>query len=206
MSGPPEITETLEMKDRVLDAIQGLSEREREVTTLFYINGYSQNEIGAFLDVPTKTVKSRLHTARNHLRERMMDMVKEHLHEQRPSRDDAFTVRVSQHVQEIEELCTLLVEYAGRARRDGICSLRDSLQELPQQYHLLKVVLDHLCTFTESSTAMNRDTCIMKALLFMMQGKKADEVKREIRYHQRVAPLSAQAEVKHQIAQEKGHA
>ena len=88
--GPDEIAEIQEMKDRVRWAVQALSEREREVTALFYIDGYSQNEIGEFLEIPSRTVKSRLHTARTKLRERMMDMVKEHLYEQRPSRDETF--------------------------------------------------------------------------------------------------------------------
>lgn len=96
---PAEALERSEMKDRVLRVIQALPERERAVTTLFYINGYSQDEIGEFLDVPAKTVKSRLHTARRRLRERMIDMVKERLHENAPSRDSRFADRVSRMIQ-----------------------------------------------------------------------------------------------------------
>lgn len=49
--GPPEIVEEKEMKTDVLKAIAMLPEKERMVTTLFYINGYSQKEIGEFLGV-----------------------------------------------------------------------------------------------------------------------------------------------------------
>jgi RNA polymerase sigma factor (sigma-70 family) len=64
-----------EMKDKVLAAIRALPEHERMVTTLFYINGYSQEEIAGFLEVPVTTVKNRLHTSRGRLKERMMNMV-----------------------------------------------------------------------------------------------------------------------------------
>ncbi|HIE25817.1 TPA: hypothetical protein EYP66_00850, partial [Candidatus Poribacteria bacterium] len=41
---PLEIIEEKELKENVLTAIHGLPENQRIVTTLFYINGYSQNE------------------------------------------------------------------------------------------------------------------------------------------------------------------
>jgi RNA polymerase sigma factor (sigma-70 family) len=77
--GPAEQAEQREMQEAVLRAIRELSARQREVTTLYYINGYSQNEIAAFLEVPTSTVKSRLHASRKQLKERMLDMARETL-------------------------------------------------------------------------------------------------------------------------------
>lgn len=76
---PAEVVEKREIKDKVLDAIHALPENERMVTTLFYINGYSQKEIAAFLDVPITTVKNRLHTSRKRLKERMVHMVADEL-------------------------------------------------------------------------------------------------------------------------------
>lgn len=64
-----------EIKDNVLKAVRSLPDRERMVVTLFYINGYSQEEIAGFLEVPVTTVKNRLHTSRTRLRERMINMV-----------------------------------------------------------------------------------------------------------------------------------
>ena len=72
---PFDTPEHREMRELVRAALAGLSAREREATTLFYINGYSMAEVGAFLDVPVTTVKSRLHSARGKLRERMVNMV-----------------------------------------------------------------------------------------------------------------------------------
>lgn len=76
---PAEIAEHHELAERVQAAIGELPVDQRVVTTLFYIDGYSQHEIAAFLEVPAKTVKSRLHTSRQRLKERMMDMVQEEL-------------------------------------------------------------------------------------------------------------------------------
>jgi len=76
---PPQAAEEREMAAKVLEAIGSLSTNERTVTTLFYINGYSQADIAAFLEVPAGTVKSRLHASRKCLKERMMDMVTDEL-------------------------------------------------------------------------------------------------------------------------------
>jgi RNA polymerase sigma factor (sigma-70 family) len=77
--GPETITEQREFENQVQSVIQELPVNERVVTTLFYINGYSQQEIANFLDVPPKTVKSRLHASRQRLKERMLDMVQDEL-------------------------------------------------------------------------------------------------------------------------------
>ena len=79
-AGPHELAEQSEMRDRVLGAIRALPENERVVTALFYIDGYSHDDIAGFLEVPLSTVKSRLHTARTRLKKGMIDMVSESLH------------------------------------------------------------------------------------------------------------------------------
>jgi RNA polymerase sigma factor (sigma-70 family) len=94
-SQPQQIYEQREQQQAVAAAIQTLPEHERMVTALFYISDYSQNEIAAFLEVPVTTVKKRLFNARQRLRERMLDMVRETLHEQRPSRSEQFADTVA---------------------------------------------------------------------------------------------------------------
>jgi len=74
---PQEATAKRELREGVLQAVRDLPDNEREVTTLYYMNGYSQSEIAEFLEVPTTTVKSRLHTSRRRLRERMVVMVQD---------------------------------------------------------------------------------------------------------------------------------
>lgn len=85
-----------EMQDQIMAAINSLPDHERAATTLYYIGGNSQNEVAEFLDVPVTTVKKRLHSARNRLREMLVDMVEDSLRERRPSRDDLFAARVIQ--------------------------------------------------------------------------------------------------------------
>jgi len=67
---PMQAAERGELRQRVLEATNALPQHERTAVSLFYINGYSQAEVGEFLDVPAKTVKSRLYSARGKLRER----------------------------------------------------------------------------------------------------------------------------------------
>jgi RNA polymerase sigma factor (sigma-70 family) len=93
--GPAETVLEQELKDSVLAAIQALPEKQRIVTMLFYINGYSQNEISDFLEIPVTTVKKRLQYSRKRLKERMISMVQDTLYEKRPSRDEQFVNTVS---------------------------------------------------------------------------------------------------------------
>lgn len=76
------------MDNRVLAAVQALPDHERTVTTLFYIDGYSQGELADFLELPVTTVNSRLRCSRKRLKERMIGMVQENLHDKRPSRNE----------------------------------------------------------------------------------------------------------------------
>jgi RNA polymerase sigma factor (sigma-70 family) len=82
--------EQTEMKDRIWNAVDLLPEHERETLVLFYIGGYSQKEVCEFLDVPVTTVKKRLHSARNRLRDLLIDEVEDGLRANRPSRDERF--------------------------------------------------------------------------------------------------------------------
>lgn len=86
--------EQSEMNDRILTAVDSLPDHERSTTMLFYIGGYSQGEVADFLDVPVTAVKKRLHSARNRLREMLVDLVEDTLRERRPSRDELFSTRV----------------------------------------------------------------------------------------------------------------
>ncbi len=96
--------EEQETKVRVHHAIQNLPEAEREVVTLYYIDEHSQKEISAFLNIPTQTVKSRLHSARKRLQQRMIKMVKKNLQNERPSNDPDFQVKVIQELEDITQL------------------------------------------------------------------------------------------------------
>lgn len=81
---PAAAAERRELRDRVLAAIRGLPENDRMVTALYYINGYSQQDVADFLEVPVTTVNNHLHSARERLKERMVAMVEDELKSQRP--------------------------------------------------------------------------------------------------------------------------
>jgi RNA polymerase sigma factor (sigma-70 family) len=83
-----------DVRDRVLEAVDSLPEHERAAALLFYIGGYSQNEVAAFLDTPVGAVKKRLYSARNRLRDMLADAVEDGLRSRRPSRDDRFAENV----------------------------------------------------------------------------------------------------------------
>ena len=98
---PLEFVEVQEMKDSVLTAIAALPVHERTVTTLFYIDGFSQNEIADFLEVPVTTVNSRLRYSRKRLKERLITMVQETMKEKRPSKDERFVNKVAVGLKDI---------------------------------------------------------------------------------------------------------
>jgi RNA polymerase sigma-70 factor (ECF subfamily) len=89
---PVEELEQSELRDQVMAAIGRLSKVQRETVTLYYISGYSQQEVAAIQEVPLGTIKHRLHQARRKLKKDMVEMVEEVLKEGAPK--DDFTQRV----------------------------------------------------------------------------------------------------------------
>jgi len=68
---PEAALETQELQRVVQEAIASLPFAHRVVVVLFYLNGFSLNEIAYILDCPVGTVKSRLHYARQNLRRKL---------------------------------------------------------------------------------------------------------------------------------------
>ncbi len=124
---PDRTTEENEMRCLVREAIDTLHENERQAVSLFYISDYSQREVAAFLGVSVAVVKNRLRSARKRLKERLFDMVKDNMHENRPSRDDRFIDRVREilapdqtnHSEGIYELLDRRWNAIGRQCRAG---------------------------------------------------------------------------------------
>jgi RNA polymerase sigma factor (sigma-70 family) len=89
---PAEQAQQREVADQVLKAVRALPPGERTVTTLFHIDGYSQEQISGFLGVPVGTVKTRLRRARARMEERMLHMVDRMLKDNAP--DERFSKAV----------------------------------------------------------------------------------------------------------------
>jgi RNA polymerase sigma-70 factor (ECF subfamily) len=68
---PESILERGEVQRVIQKAIASLRFKHRVVIVLFYLNGFSLNEIAYILDCPVGTVKSRLHYARRNLRRKL---------------------------------------------------------------------------------------------------------------------------------------
>jgi RNA polymerase sigma-70 factor (ECF subfamily) len=57
----------------VWEAVATLPPGHRAIVALFYVSGYSLEEVASILGLPAGTVGSRLHTARRRLRELLAD-------------------------------------------------------------------------------------------------------------------------------------
>jgi RNA polymerase sigma factor (sigma-70 family) len=91
---PVQATDEEERKAEVFEAVRQLPEHERSAMTLFYIGGYSMDEVATFLEVPVSTIKGRLHSARERLRTMLLDTVADDLRARRPSRNESFATTV----------------------------------------------------------------------------------------------------------------
>jgi predicted DNA-binding protein YlxM (UPF0122 family) len=74
-AAPDEIYEAQEVRQNVLKALGSLSEKNRLVVMLYYLDGLSQRDISDFLGISVTAVETRLYRARNQLKEEMMNMV-----------------------------------------------------------------------------------------------------------------------------------
>lgn len=66
--------EAIYAQTRVRAAMAALSRRQQQLADLFYLQGYSQQDIVSALDLPLSSVKKGLFLARKRLREEMQDM------------------------------------------------------------------------------------------------------------------------------------
>lgn len=114
-----EMLEQVEFTKTVREAIQRLSENERMVVMLFYVEQRSQRDIGNFLGVPVTTVAKRLYSARERLRDSIVDGLRQDFAAHRPSRNRTFAQKVKAGIYD---------EYVGRyqfeQRPDLIVTIR----------------------------------------------------------------------------------
>src|SRR4030095_11933083 len=94
---------------------------QRVVTILFYVNGYTQDDIGHFLDLPISTVNKRLYTARQKLKETVVEVVRMYLKQQRPSRNSDFSNQVNARLRPLatdDWTSITRLAFGGRHRDD----------------------------------------------------------------------------------------
>jgi RNA polymerase sigma factor (sigma-70 family) len=89
--GPDQMLEQMQQRQAVRTAVQNLPEIYQQVTQRFYLHGRSMADIALDLDLPLSTIKKRLYTARQLLKERVKPMSAPTYH---PSQDDTFSNRI----------------------------------------------------------------------------------------------------------------
>ncbi len=82
------------LQQEIHTAIDWLTPAQRLVTLLFYIEGYSLQEIADYLELPMTAVKKRLFNARQNLRQRMNMMTEQAFQTNRPSQNEQFADNV----------------------------------------------------------------------------------------------------------------
>ncbi len=117
---PQSVVERRDVSGRVLAAIQALPDNERIATTLFYVNGYTQVEIGEFLDIPETTVNKRLYSARQRLKQKeTVAQFRTDLRHHRPSRDESFADKLSARLRPFADQDWPVVSTMTSAAKEG---------------------------------------------------------------------------------------
>ncbi|MBI1927011.1 RNA polymerase sigma factor [Candidatus Poribacteria bacterium] len=116
---PDELLEQKEVRQTVLAAIDSLSEKNRTVTTLHYLDGMSYQEIAQSLDVPVSTIEGRLYRARKQLQE-VITMTKE--------------VRDKSKID--ESTVQSMIESATQDMRNQIAEMRGQIEALQGRLNL----------------------------------------------------------------------
>jgi RNA polymerase sigma factor (sigma-70 family) len=110
-SDQPPADDTLDRRrqtDAALAAIAELPPALREAATLFFVHDCSHQDISVFLGISATTVNNRLHAARTKLKERMLTIMTETLHEHRLP--DDFANRIGRLVETRGEVVEALFD------------------------------------------------------------------------------------------------
>jgi uncharacterized protein len=92
---PQELAEEADLAGRVRQAVARLPTGQRTAVLLFYLSGLTYAETAAQLGIELNAVKTRLHKARGHLRDQLIDFWEETTIEMKTPQDQAVPVRVA---------------------------------------------------------------------------------------------------------------
>lgn len=151
---PTEQVEQGEMALLIREAVGGLSETLREAIGLFYFEGYSMNEAARFLDVPSGTVKRRLHEGRRRLRgkieqilngDKPMDAERERtLQRLRLFLDEGSDRRDFPEVMRLGlSLCPPPVELLDAVRKKWMSQTVAALKQDPERKQAFRAMMQH---------------------------------------------------------------
>jgi len=154
---PDDLTAMWELREAVLHAIAQLSDINREAVRLHYLDDLSYREIAERLDVPVKTVKSRLHKARQQLKPHLQgvaalvitkeqtEMIEAMIYDvylvERANNEETHTVVVLKSQKEERYLPI----WVGQPEAEGIAArLRSLTTRRPLTYDLMAQLVDRL--------------------------------------------------------------
>lgn len=151
---PEDLLEERIVKDQVTIALQALPEGLRLVTNLFYIGSYSHREIAAFLGAPVQTVKNRLHASRKRLKKELIDMAREKLQKERPSRNEEF---VTHTMDELVDISDRGIQFILRLtdQRDCIAALKGASDAVREK--ILSNMSERVRTFIEEQMELMKE-------------------------------------------------
>ncbi|MHC4718820.1 MAG: RNA polymerase sigma factor, partial [Planctomycetota bacterium] len=118
-SDPAERLRRRETLTELHEALWSLTEPDREVLTLFYLQEMSVRDLAEWVGLSAGAARKRLHTARRRLRRRMETDMRNEIHRHRPSRDERFAGGVRDMLVQLcgKRLGELFPEAEAPARR-----------------------------------------------------------------------------------------
>jgi len=156
---PLQITVNVETKAMIHQAIEALPEHQRQTVMLFYISDYSQKEVAAFLDVPVTTIQKRLYDAKQNLKERMLNMIREEIQTHAPSNDDRFVRRLETAIRDSDiEHLKALIEQDPDAINQGYEWFELRYNNHPLAYATRMGRIDVMKVLLEAGADVNVDT------------------------------------------------
>ena len=126
---PDRLVEARREATAALAAMAALPMELREPATLFFVHECSHQDIASFLDLPVATVNNRLHAARKRLKERMLTMVTERLHER--ALPDDFANRIGRLIEARGPVVEALFDPAAMPDILSELALSDEAQNAP---------------------------------------------------------------------------
>ncbi|MBI1367184.1 MAG: FliA/WhiG family RNA polymerase sigma factor [Planctomycetes bacterium] len=101
--GPAAALASDELHQQLHAALSQLTEPQRVVTTLYYLDAYTTTEIASFLNISAAAVKKRLHDARRSLHTKLHPAMQDGLQRHRPSNKPQFTGEVQRRLGDAAE-------------------------------------------------------------------------------------------------------
>ncbi|MFC1526289.1 sigma-70 family RNA polymerase sigma factor [Candidatus Latescibacterota bacterium] len=148
---PDQTAEEEERRRIVSEALQRLSERNREVVGLYYVNGLSYADIAGFLNVTETAVQGRLQRARAQLREELT--VVEETFEREELTED-FTAEISRLLEEVAAPRTRSDDHVRQSRK------RDRGRAVKRLQEIGAPAVDPLCEALEDPRGAVRLTAL----------------------------------------------